>query len=99
MNKQSNIFKDIIFVFPVMGYYLLEAAIVGFFVFLVWTIFLKNTLGHIGYVQVVAIYWIIKMLLFDVFKLIAGFTSMGKNMKNEMHENEKNDSYNEQHSE
>jgi len=67
-----KILNDIVFVFPVMMYYALEAIIVGFFIMIVWGIFLSQFLGDVGYLQIVAIYWIVKMLFFDVFKLIAG---------------------------
>lgn len=72
-----------------MAYFLLEAVIVGFFIFLVWKFFLSHAFGNLVYLQIVAIYWIIKMLLFDVFKLIAGLSSAGSNMEKEMQENEK----------
>ena len=83
MKKMLN---DIAFVFPVMFYYALEALIVGVVISIVWKLFLSNFLGNVGYLQIVAIYWIIKMLFFDVFKLIAGLTSAGNNMRREMEE-------------
>ena len=84
MNKKLN---DIIFIFPVMAYYALEAVIVGIFIMIVWKFCLSQFFGNIGYLQIVGIYWIIKMLLFDVFKLISGFTSLGNNAEKEMNEN------------
>ena len=84
MNKKLN---DIIFIFPVMAYYALEAVIVGIFIMIVWKFCLSQFFGNIGYLQIVGIYWIIKMLLFDVFKLIASFTSLGSNPEKEMNEN------------
>jgi len=80
MNKLLN---NILFIFPVMGYYALEAIIVGLFIMVVWKLFLSNYLGNVGYFQIVAIYWIVKMLLFNVFNLIAGLSSAGSNMQME----------------
>ena len=92
MNK---IFNDILFVFPIMLYYAIEAIIVGIFISIVWRFFLTQYLGEVGYLQIVAIYWIFKMLMFDVFKLLAGLTSMGSNMQREMENDEDNSEYNE----
>ena len=97
MNKNHNIFRDILFIFPIMGYYALEALLVGMVIALVWKAFLSNFFGSIGYLQIIAIYWIIKMLLFNVFNLIAGLNSAGSNMQREMEENPED--YNEQHTE
>ena len=95
MDNNKNIFKDILFVFPVMFYYALEALIVGIFISFVWKFILSGYFGDIGYFQIVAFYWIFKMLMFDVFKLIAGLTSMGSNMQREMENDEDNSEYNE----
>jgi len=66
--------KNILFIIPVMLYYFVEAMVVGIFITLVWRIFLAEALNiYIGYFQWVAIIWIIKVLLFDVFKLISAF--------------------------
>ncbi len=72
MNKKPTMLTNIVFIFPVMGYFLLEALIVGVVITFVWKFFLANQFGNIGYPQIVVIYWIAKMLFFDVFKLIAG---------------------------
>ena len=80
MNK---LFNNILFIFPVMGYYALEALIVGIFIMVVWKLFLSRFLGDVGYFQIIAIYWIVKMLLFNVFNLIAGLSSAGSNMQME----------------
>lgn len=92
MNKILN---DILFVFPIMLYYALEAIIVGVFILFVWKFCLSKFLGDIGYIQIIGIYWIFKMLMFDVFKLLAGLTSMGSNMQKEMENDEDNSEYNE----
>ena len=90
-------FKNLLFVFPVMFYYLLEALIVGLFVTIVWKLVLANVIIDIGYFQWVGIYWIVKMLFFDVFKLITGLTSAG--ITQERLSDDNNDGYNEQFTE
>ena len=77
--------KNIYFIFPVMGYYLLEAAIVGIFLMVVWNFALRNILPHINYIEASGIYWIAKMLFFDVFKLIGGLTQMNQNLQNNLY--------------
>ena len=69
----KDLLENMLFVFPVMIYYVFEALIVGFFITFIWILLLKNSLGTITYFQIVGVYWIIKMLFFDVFKLLAGF--------------------------
>jgi len=63
---------DLTYLFPVMFYYLLEAILVGVFIAIFWKLFM-NSLWGLGYLQIVVIYWIVKMLLFDIFKLIRSF--------------------------
>jgi hypothetical protein len=75
MKKNGSMINNLVFLFPVMGYFLLEALIVGAVVTFAWKIFLSNQIGNIGYPQVVVLYWIIKMLFFDVFKLIQGIST------------------------
>lgn len=74
--------KDILFIFPVMGYYALEALIVGLVITIVWKLFLSTYLGNLAYPQIVAIYWIVKMLFFNVFNLIAGLGTIEDPNKN-----------------
>lgn len=63
--------KMLVFIFPVMGYYLLESVIISIFVTVIWKYFLFSIINvSINYVQWTLIIWIVKMLLFDVFKLI-----------------------------
>jgi hypothetical protein len=70
--------KNIFFLFPVMGYYLLESIVAAFFVSFAWRfVFAQPTGIYISYVQWVVGIWIIKVIFFDVFKLIAGLASMG----------------------
>lgn len=74
--KKDNPLKNITFIFPVMGYFLLEALIVGLFIAILWKFFLLNYLGHIGYPQIVVLYWIAKMVIFNVFNLIGNLGTM-----------------------
>ena len=69
--------KSVFSIFPIMIYYAVEALIVSLFITVIWNTVLIDKFGRIGYFQWVAIYWIIKMLLFDVFKLISSFTAAG----------------------
>jgi len=91
MNNQINnkdSLKNILFIFPVMGYYLLESMILAIFVGFVWRFFLQKFTGiDVGYLQWVAIIWIIKVIFFDVFKLISGLDKMN-NLNNSNEENQ-----------
>ena len=73
---RKTILSDIAFIFPVMLYYVVESLIVSIFIFFVWRLTLYNSLGQIGYFQIAGGYWIIKMLLFNVFNLISGLNSL-----------------------
>jgi len=73
--------NNILFIFPIMGYYALEATVVGVVIILIWKLVLSSYIFDISYLQIVVIYWIIKMLLFDVFKLMAGFEEIGSKMQ------------------
>lgn len=74
--------KNLLFIFPVMFYYFLESLIAAIFVGFVWRFALQPVLNiEIGYFQWVAIIWIIKVVFFDVFKLISGLSSMNNNQK------------------
>ena len=83
MERKSNIFRDVLFIFPVMGYNALEAIIVGLVISGVWKLFLSNYFGNLGYLQIVPLYWIIKMLLFNVFNLIGNLGTMEDPNKNQ----------------
>jgi len=75
--------KNVAFIFPVMLYYAIEALIVALFISFIWNTILFNRFGYIKYMECVSIYWILKMILFDVFKLIASFNDIGKKMERE----------------
>ena len=74
---------NLYFLFPVMFYYALEAIIVGIFITIAWKLALSNLWGHFGYLQIVVVYWIIKMLLFNVFNLIGGLSQIPQNIEME----------------
>lgn len=77
--------KNLMFIFPVMFYYLMESAIVAIFINVIWRYFIENIVGiEINYLEWVAIIWVIKVVFFDVFKLIGGLNSAGSNMQNEI---------------
>jgi hypothetical protein len=77
--------KNLLYLIPVMIYYFIESMFTGLFVTLVWRAFLAQPLNvYITYFQWVAIIWIIKVLFFDVFKLISAFMFMPpQNQNNE----------------
>jgi len=69
-------FKNIMFIFPVMLYYVLESAIIAVFVTFLWNFILVPRFNYeISYLQWVVIIWIAKVILFDVFKLLSAFTN------------------------
>lgn len=67
--------KNILYILPIMLYYFVESAVISIFVTLVWRFFLEPMFNyHIGYFQWLAMIWIVKIVLFDVFKLLNGVT-------------------------
>lgn len=75
-----NNIKNLMFLVPVMGYYILESVIISIPVFFTYRFFiLPITNVNITYLQWVAIIWIIKVIFFDVFKLISGLSTMPNN--------------------
>ena len=60
-----------------MLYYLLESAIIALFINLAWRFVLYPITNIcINFLQWVAIIWIVKMIFFDVFKLIADLSTL-----------------------
>lgn len=78
-----QLFKNLLIVLPVMGYYLIESMIIALFISFVWN-FLLNELFriNISYFQWVGMIWIIKIIFFDIFKLISAVNN-NNNEKNE----------------
>lgn len=72
----KKILNNLIFIIPVMIYYVVEAFLVGIFITYIWKFIVAPHLGNLTYLQIVGMYWIIKMLLFDVFKLVTGLAAM-----------------------
>ena len=72
--------KPILLLFPVMGYYLIESIIMALFISPVWKLMLQVKFDmFISYWEWVFIIWIIKVIFFDVFKLVNGLNSMNGN--------------------
>lgn len=69
--------KNLFYIIPVMLYYFVESMIISIFVSIVWRLLLAPGLDfYIGYFQWVAMIWIVKVVFFDVFKLIGGIMVM-----------------------
>lgn len=69
--------KNVVFIFPVMGYFLIESVIIALFVSVAWNFILKSLIPiDVTYVQWVVIIWIVKVICFDVFKLLAGLSGI-----------------------
>lgn len=63
--------KNLFYILPVMLYYFAESAVISIFVTLVWRFFLEPIFNiHIGYFQWLGMIWIVKIIFFDVFKLL-----------------------------
>lgn len=91
MNILESI-KNLILLFPLLIYYFIEALFLGLFVQFVWKVFLSELFNlYIGYFQWVCIIWIIKVIFFDVFKIIASFSNITTLMKNNIENNKEND--------
>lgn len=70
--------QNLMYLLPVMVYYAIESFVIALFVSLLGRTLLYDILGGISYLQWVAIIWIIKVVFFDVFKLITGLTGAGE---------------------
>jgi hypothetical protein len=65
--------KNLMYLVPVMLYYFFESVIIAIFVSFVWRFVLQPKIGLvIGYFDWVCLIWIVKVILFDIFKLMAG---------------------------
>jgi len=66
--------KNILFLIPIMIYYLIESIILALFINLVWKLILQSKFNiYLSYLDWVAIIWIIKVVFFDIFKLLGNF--------------------------
>lgn len=82
----EKLLNNLLFIFPVMIYFAFEAIIVGMFISTIWKYVLSQYFFELGYFQIVAFYWIVKMLFFDVFKLISGLSTVNSNVEREINE-------------
>jgi hypothetical protein len=81
--------KNILYIFPIMGYYLLESMLIAIPVYFVWRLILSPTFDiYFSYLQWIAMIWIIKIIFFDIFKLIAGFANINIENKNKEEDKE-----------
>lgn len=76
--------------FPTLVYYFIEAMFFGIFVQFIWRFFLSELFNlYIGYFQWVCIIWIVKIIFFDVFKIVGLLNNVITIIKNN-EENELN---------
>ncbi len=74
--------KNLILLFPLLIYYFIEALFLGLFIQVIWRFFLSELFNlYIGYFQWVCIIWIVKVIFFDIFKIIASFNNITTIMK------------------
>ena len=85
---------NLMYLLPIMVYYAIESFIIALFVSLLGRTILVDLLGGVSYLQWVAIIWIIKVVFFDVFKLITGLTGAGEQARR-MEEQDYNESFEE----
>ena len=83
MKQKISLFHNLLFILPIMFYYGMESLIVSLFISVILKIFFINIIDHIGYFQIVGGYWIVKMLMFDIFKLTTIISSNDENDENE----------------
>jgi uncharacterized YccA/Bax inhibitor family protein len=75
--------RNLVYLFPIMLYYFFESLIISIFVSFIWKFFLGEKFGiYLGYFDWVFIIWAIKVILFDVFKLLATFQNVETYIKN-----------------
>ena len=84
--------KNLLMLIPMMLYYFIEALFVGMFVSVLWRFFLSELFNlYITYFQWVIIIWIVKVILFDVFKLLAVFSNAAIGLIQQEEKNNKNE--------
>ena len=68
--------RNLFYIIPVMVYYFFESLIAGLFINVIWKYFLSESFNiYVTYFQWVLVIWIIKVIFFDVFKLMAGINN------------------------
>jgi len=76
--------KNIAFLFPVMAYYAIESLIAALFITVLWRFVLYPITNiDITYLQCASIIWIIKIVFFDVFKLLTGLSGIQISKENQ----------------
>jgi len=72
-----NSLRNIAYLFPVFGYYLVESIVIAIFTTVVWKFILGPLFNFpINYLQWISIIWISKIIFFNVFNLISGIFAM-----------------------
>lgn len=70
-----NSLKNLIFILPIILYYLIESIVIGFIVYLIWHFIFQIKFDFtLSYFEIVFIIWVIKIVLFDIFKVSDRFT-------------------------
>lgn len=76
--------RNLIFLIPIIFYYLFESILLAIFINLPWMfIFQPKFNFHISYLDWVFIIWVCKLILFDVFKLVSGVNNNINNLNND----------------
>ena len=72
-----------------MVYYFFESLIIALFISVIWKYFLSESTDiYLTYFQWVLVIWIIKVIFFDVFKLITGVNNANNNNINNSEQND-----------
>ena len=83
----GNMLKNVSYLLPIMFYFMVESIILGIFISFAWRFVLSPVFNvDITYFQWVILIWIIKMVFFDVFKLLAGMAVIETDTKKEEQE-------------
>lgn len=81
--------RNLLFIIPVMVYYFFESLIIALFISVIWKYFLSESTDiYLTYFQWVLVIWIIKVIFFDVFKLITGVNNANNNNINNSEQND-----------
>jgi hypothetical protein len=79
--------RNLIFLIPIIFYYFFESLLLAIFINLPWMfIFQPKFNFHISYLDWVFIIWVCKLILFDVFKMIASINNIN-NINNQDNDN------------
>ena len=71
--------KNLFYLIPIYFYYLLESLFIGLILNLIWKFGFQERINFkLEYIDIVLIVWVIKILLFDVFKITTNFNEINK---------------------